>query len=43
MSVLEKVGVLFHITVKLGGFPLSTIKKIFNLLKPSGIFTYHQA
>jgi hypothetical protein len=43
MSFLEQLGVLFHITVELDDFPLSTITKIFNVLNPSGFITYHQS
>jgi len=43
MSFWGQVGVLFHITVKLSDFSLSIIKEVFNLLKPSGFYTYHQA
>jgi hypothetical protein len=38
-----QVGVLFHITVKLSDFFFCFIKEVFNLLKPSGFYTYHQA
>ena len=43
MYFFGQVGVLCHIAVKLDNFPLSTIKEILNILKPSGFFTYHQA